>query len=125
MAVKRRQYERRDIAEGRVLLLLAERGTASSTLIGRLFNWDERKVRYIMHGLSERGLVAILPVGMSMISSVNRTPEVGRALRKGEEFGYFLFGGSDIVLLFQDRKLVLEAEVGRKYLQGERIGIVE
>jgi DNA-binding MarR family transcriptional regulator len=58
MAVRRRQYERRDIAEGRVLLLLAERGTASSTLIGRSLGWDERKVRAVMHGLSERGIVA-------------------------------------------------------------------
>jgi DNA-binding IclR family transcriptional regulator len=41
-----------------VLLLLAERGTASSTLIGRALGWDERKVRSVMHGLSERGLVA-------------------------------------------------------------------
>ena len=71
------------------------------------------------------GLVAILPIGMSYISSVNLTPEVGAELLKGDEFGYFLFGGSDIVILFQDRNIVLEAEVGRKYLQGQRIGRLE
>jgi phosphatidylserine decarboxylase precursor len=70
------------------------------------------------------GLVALVPVGMSLISSVNLTPEVGTELRKGEQFGYFLFGGSDMVLLFQDRGVVLEAEVGAKYLQGTRIGRV-
>ncbi len=73
----------------------------------------------------EVGLVAVLPIGMAYVSSVNLTPEVGATLRKGEEFGYFLFGGSDIVMLFQDRNVVLDAEVGRKYLQGERLGQLE
>ncbi|HBO12938.1 MAG TPA: phosphatidylserine decarboxylase [Halieaceae bacterium] len=70
----------------------------------------------------EVGLVAVLPIGMSFVSSVNLTPDVGATLQKGEEFGFFMFGGSDIVLLFQDRNILLDAEVGRKYLQGERIG---
>lgn len=67
-------------------------------------------------------LLAVLPIGMSYVSSVNLTPAVGAALRKGDEIGYFQFGGSDIVLAFQDRNVVIDAEVGRKYLQGQRIG---
>lgn len=70
----------------------------------------------------EVGLVAVLPIGMAYVSSVNLTPEVGADLRKGDEFGYFLFGGSDIVTLYQDKNVVLDAEVGVKYLQGERLG---
>jgi phosphatidylserine decarboxylase precursor len=73
----------------------------------------------------ELGLVAVLPIGMSYVSSVNLTPVVGAELRKGEEFGYFLFGGSDIVVVFQDKNVVLDAEVGKKYLQGQRIGSME
>lgn len=68
------------------------------------------------------GLVAIVPVGMSLISSVALTPAAGATLRKGEEIGYFQFGGSDIVILFQDEAVELEAEVGKKYLQGQRMG---
>lgn len=70
----------------------------------------------------EVGLVAIVPVGMSLISSVNLTPTEGAEVRKGEEFGFFAFGGSDIVLLFANPDVVLEAEAGTKYLQGQRIG---
>ena len=70
----------------------------------------------------EVGLVAVLPVGMGFVSSVNLTPEVGASLQKGDEFGFFLFGGSDIVTLFQNKKVVIDAEIGRKYLQGQRIG---
>ena len=70
----------------------------------------------------EVGLVAVLPIGMAYVSSVNLTTEVGAELRKGDQFGYFMFGGSDIVMLFQDRNVVLDAEVGKKYLQGQRLG---
>ena len=50
------------------------------------------------------GLCAILPVGMSQISSVNITDnvKVGNYVQKGDELGYFLFGGSDIVMLFEE-----------------------
>jgi phosphatidylserine decarboxylase len=70
----------------------------------------------------EVGLVAVLPIGMAYVSSVNLTTEVGAELRKGDQFGYFMFGGSDIVMVFQDKNVVLDAEVGRKYLQGQRLG---
>ena len=73
----------------------------------------------------EVGLVAVLPIGMAYVSSVNLTTEVGAELRKGDQFGYFMFGGSDIVMVFQDRNVVLDAEVGRKYLQGQRLGALE
>ncbi|NQY07643.1 MAG: phosphatidylserine decarboxylase [Flavobacteriaceae bacterium] len=48
------------------------------------------------------GKVAIIPVGMCQVSSVNMTAQVESDLLKGDEFGYFLFGGSDIIMLFQN-----------------------
>lgn len=47
------------------------------------------------------GLVAVLPIGMSQVSSVIITAELGVTVRKGEELSYFQFGGSDIILLFE------------------------
>jgi phosphatidylserine decarboxylase len=47
------------------------------------------------------GLVAVLPIGMAQVSSVVMTAEVGKTLRKGEEFAYFQFGGSDHIVLFE------------------------
>lgn len=49
------------------------------------------------------GLVAVVPVGMCQVSSVNMTMTVGSNVPKGAEFGYFLFGGSDAIVLFQER----------------------
>ena len=51
----------------------------------------------------EYGLVAVLPIGMSQICSCNweENLAVGDVVKKGDSMGYFLFGGSDIVMVFQ------------------------
>ncbi|WP_121357211.1 phosphatidylserine decarboxylase [Flavisolibacter nicotianae] len=67
------------------------------------------------------GYIALIPVGMGHISSVNFIVDEGAVLTKGDEVGYFAFGGSDFILLFQAGKIVLTAEE-KKYRQGEEIG---
>lgn len=49
------------------------------------------------------GLVAILPVGMSQVCSCNweKGLKIGKTVQKGDPMGYFLFGGSDIIMIFQ------------------------
>lgn len=71
---------------------------------------------------SPHGLVAVLPIGMAQVSSVTLTAEVGAALVKGEEFGFFAFGGSDIVMLFEAGKVQFDAKVGTHYNQGKEVG---
>jgi phosphatidylserine decarboxylase len=69
------------------------------------------------------GLVAVLPIGMAQVSSVVMTAEVGRTLRKGEEFAYFQFGGSDHIVLFEPAvQPALTADVNTHYRQGTCIG---
>jgi phosphatidylserine decarboxylase len=68
------------------------------------------------------GNVAILPIGMAQVSSVNLMVEEGAYLQKGNEFGYFSYGGSDIIMLFEKDRVNLFAEEGRYYKQGQRIG---
>ena len=75
-------------------------------------------------------MVALLPIGMSQICSVNfeEPVKVGNVVKKGEMLGYFLFGGSDFVLLFQsnvDFKLTVPKESSGNYkhvLMGEEYG---
>ncbi|WP_431239481.1 phosphatidylserine decarboxylase [Mycolicibacterium aichiense] len=52
-------------------------------------------------GNGDLGIVAVVPVGMSHVGSVNLTAVPGKQVAKGAEFGFFAFGGSDIVVLFQ------------------------
>lgn len=73
---------------------------------------------------SRIGLVAVLPIGMAQVSSVNLTAEDGSVLVKGEEFGFFSFGGSDIVTLFEAGRVDIDARVGTHYNQGRAIGHV-
>lgn len=99
--------------------------------------WDnEQKLYYYVNDLGfqmvetrscaiietpDYGLVAMLPVGMSQICSVNWIPEltVGQTLKRGDEMGYFMFGGSDIVLLFQRGVEVELLHDGDLLLMGE------
>ena len=51
------------------------------------------------------GYVAILPIGMSQISSVvfEDSVIVGAQVTKGDPLGRFLFGGSDIIMIFEEK----------------------
>lgn len=76
------------------------------------------------------GLVAVMPIGMSQVASVNFTSglKVGDRVEKGDELGYFLFGGSDFVLVFQkdaDFQLTSPQDASRNrehLLMGEKLG---
>jgi len=68
------------------------------------------------------GLVAVLPIGMAQVSSVNMTAVEGAFLNKGDEFGYFLFGGSDIIMLFQPRRVEMTAAPGIHYNANMAVG---
>jgi phosphatidylserine decarboxylase len=107
---------------GRVYMDVARRPDGTLYGIdGETYQIDQERGLIVIDS-PEVGLLAVLPVGMCFVSSVKLTPEVGARLQKGDEFGFFLFGGSDIVMLFQNKKVAIDAEVGRKYLQGQRIG---
>ncbi len=69
------------------------------------------------------GLVACLPMGMAQVSSVVITAEEGVTLHKGEELGYFQFGGSDFVMVFERASNVqLTSQPGVHAQQGSPIG---
>jgi phosphatidylserine decarboxylase len=108
--------------EGRVYANLIRKADGSLDVIdGDTYQYNQERGLIVIDSPGV-GLVAVLPIGMGFVSSVNLTPEIGAKLQKGDEFGFFMFGGSDIVMLFQNKKVVIDAEVGRKYLQGQRIG---
>lgn len=79
----------------------------------------------------EYGLVALLPIGMWPVSSVNFEDnlQVGDQVSKGDMLGYFLFGGSDFIMIFQekaqftlDAPMKLESDSYQHQLMGERLG---
>lgn len=88
--------------------------------VGGYIEWDPQSKKYVLHAdtpgwqmietrscvimeTKDYGLIALLPIGMSQVSSVNfeSSVKVGAKVKKGDPLGYFLFGGSDYVMLFQ------------------------
>jgi phosphatidylserine decarboxylase len=66
--------------------------------------WQFTQTRGIVIVKTERfGLVALIPMGMAHVSSVNFESNVvpGNKVKKGDMLGTFLFGGSDFIILFQ------------------------
>ena len=60
------------------------------------------------------GIVAVVPVSMAQVASVNLTAVEGTRLYKGQQFGYFQFGGSDIIVLFQPG-VEVQVDTGEQY----------
>ena len=52
------------------------------------------------------GLVAVIPIGMGIVSSITFSAQPDAWLEKGSELGFFSFGGSDVVLVFQQRAAI-------------------
>ena len=66
--------------------------------------WQFSQTRgYVIIDTGKYGLVALIPMGMAQVSSVNfeKSVIVGSKHKKGDMLGYFLFGGSDFIMVFQ------------------------
>ncbi|MFC1576822.1 phosphatidylserine decarboxylase [Candidatus Omnitrophota bacterium] len=67
--------------------------------------WQFTQTRsYVIVDTDKYGLVALIPMGMAQVSSVNLEDDVtvGSVHAKGDMLGNFLFGGSDFIMLFQE-----------------------
>ena len=120
---------------------------AGDAAAGGITVWDRESGNYILESETpgwqmietrgriiletpEFGLVALLPIGMSQVSSVNFESNLhpGSGVRKGDLMGWFDMGGSDFVLLFQkgiklDLQVPHEKDGSYQHLyQGNAIG---
>ena len=68
--------------------------------------WQFAQTRgYVVVETQDFGLVVLMPMGMAVVSSVNFEDDVkvGSTHKKGDMLGTFLFGGSDFVMIFQEK----------------------
>ena len=79
------------------------------------------------------GLVALLPIGMGVVGSVNFEANItpGTQVKKGDMLGHFAFGGSDFIMIFQDGvSFTIDAPMQegsnayKHILMGERLGVL-
>ncbi|KAK4104102.1 hypothetical protein N658DRAFT_242298 [Parathielavia hyrcaniae] len=59
----------------------------------------------------EFGRVMVICVGAMMVGSTVITRSEGEEVRRGEELGYFKFGGSTLVLLFESGRMVFDDDL--------------
>ena len=60
----------------------------------------------------------ICEVGAAMVGSIRQTYKTGLEVKKGQEKGYFLFGGSTLVLLFERGKIEVDGDILENTLKG-------
>jgi phosphatidylserine decarboxylase len=77
---------------------------------------NERQL--IMLETASHGLIAMVPVGAMLVGSIVPTYIPGKNYRKGDECGYFAFGGSTVVLLFSCNSIHPIAHFVEHSLQG-------
>lgn len=79
-----------------------------------VFTDNKRVVNVIIS--KEFGKVAFVAIGATMVGSINFTRIEGEKVKKGDEYGYFSFGGSTVICVFQkgaidfDEDLVANSE---------------
>ena len=74
-----------------------------------VFTENERRVTVLT--APAVGVFAAVAVGATVVGSINLLAADGAALEKGAEHGFFAFGGSTVVLLFQPGAVVWDADL--------------
>ncbi len=77
------------------------------------------------------GNVIMAEIGATLVGSIKQTFTPGRCYRKGEEKGYFEFGGSAVVLLFKKNVIKIDPDLlhntllsyETRVLMGERVAV--
>lgn len=64
------------------------------------------------------GTVLMLEIGATCVGSIHQTYAPHAAVRKGDEKGYFAFGGSSTILLFEPGRLKIDADFLNRSQQG-------
>ena len=59
----------------------------------------------------EFGTVKFVAIGATLVGSIVFTVEVGQTVRKGDELGYFKFGGSTNICLFEPGRVTLDDDL--------------
>ena len=73
--------------------------------------FSENKKEICKLNTTDKGEILIIPVGATMVGSLNSTFEPDSLVKKGEEMGYFAFGGSTVVLLFNSNSFELDKDL--------------
>ncbi len=91
----------------------------------------ENKREYSILKTEKFGDIAMFEVGATMVGGIKQSYKSNSYVKKGEEKGYFYFGGSTCVLVFEREKVKIDEDllentkkgIETKVYMGEKIGI--
>ncbi len=72
--------------------------------------WENKRAVSVIES-PECGIVAMVEVGATCVGTVRQSYEPGRVVAKGEEKGWFAFGGSCVVTLFQRDRVAFDPDL--------------
>lgn len=74
-----------------------------------VFTENKRTVSII--STKEFGKVAFVAIGATMVGSISFTKKEGDHVKKGDEFGYFSFGGSTVICVFEKGTIKIDDDL--------------
>lgn len=74
-----------------------------------VFTENKRTVAII--STSEFGKVAFVAIGATMVGSISFVRKEGDHLKKGDELGYFSFGGSTVICVFEKNSIRIDEDL--------------
>ncbi len=87
---------------------------------------NTRGLVFIKSHIKSIGMVCVIPIGITEISSVTITVKEGDHVKKGDELGYFSYGGSTLALVFQKgaiRRFTVHPPLPDKCIEGSTIDV--
>lgn len=82
--------------------------------------WQNKRAVTLLQ-TSHFGQIAYIEIGATSVGSIVQTFTPGKVQEKGSEKGYFSFGASSLILLFEPGKITLEADLLEASAQGLEI----
>ena len=71
----------------------------------------ENKREYLSLSTKDKGEIILSPVGATMVGSIMSTFNPNSNVSKGEEIGYFAFGGSTVVMFVERDKIQIDQDL--------------
>ncbi|MFC4995248.1 phosphatidylserine decarboxylase [Rubritalea tangerina] len=70
------------------------------------YMWENKRTCTVLE-TEQLGKVLLLEIGATCVGSILQTYQAGHAIQKGDEKGYFAFGGSSTITIFEPNKVQL------------------
>jgi len=77
----------------------------------RIEIFSHNKRAYTLLDTTHFGQVAFFEIGAMCVGAIHNTYKAGSVCKKGDEKGYFSFGGSSLLIFFEPNKIVLDEDL--------------